>query len=120
MPTHACPHPPTRTPARRRTAALLAIPLATGTVLAGAAPAAAATDETWDRLAVCESSGDWSINTGNGYYGGVQFSQPSWEWVGGLDYARRADLATREQQIAVAEVLRARAGLGQWGCAHAA
>jgi len=74
----------------------------------------------WDRIAACESGGNWHTNTGNGYYGGLQFAQATWEATGGLQYAPRADLATREQQIAVAEVLRARAGLGQWGCAHAA
>lgn len=70
----------------------------------------------WDRLAECESNGDWHINTGNGYYGGVQFNQLSWEWAGGLQYASRADLATREQQIAVAEeLLRIHpAGLAAW------
>lgn len=59
----------------------------------------------WDMLAQCESGGDWSINTGNGYYGGVQFDLPSWEWAGGHKYATRPDLATRGQQIAVAERL---------------
>ena len=57
----------------------------------------------WDAVANCESTNDWSINTGNGYYGGLQFTQGSWEYYGGLQYAPRADLATREQQIAVAE-----------------
>ncbi|MHB9053555.1 MAG: transglycosylase family protein [Thermoleophilia bacterium] len=57
----------------------------------------------WDAVANCESTNDWSINNGNGYYGGLQFTQGSWEYYGGLKYAPRADLATREQQIAVAE-----------------
>lgn len=67
--------------------------------------AAASTRAVWDRLAQCESGGNWSINTGNGYYGGLQFNLKSWEWAGGLKYAPRPDLATREQQIATAEVL---------------
>jgi len=62
----------------------------------------------WDALAQCEAGGNWAINTGNGYYGGVQFDQNTWERNGGLRYAPRADLATREEQIAIAEITRAR------------
>ncbi len=69
---------------------------------------------TWDALASCESSGNWAINTGNGFYGGVQFNQITWKRHGGLRYAPRADLATREEQIAIAEVTRARQGWGAW------
>jgi resuscitation-promoting factor RpfB len=69
---------------------------------------------TWDALASCESTGNWAINTGNGFYGGVQFTQITWERHGGLRYAPRADLATREEQIAIAEVTRARQGWGAW------
>ncbi|MGE2833830.1 transglycosylase family protein [Mycobacterium sp. SMC-4] len=69
---------------------------------------------TWDALARCEAGGNWAINTGNGYFGGVQFDQNTWERNGGLRYARRADLATREEQIAIAEVTRARQGWGAW------
>ncbi len=68
----------------------------------------------WDALAQCESTGNWAINTGNGFYGGVQFDQNTWERQGGLRYAPRADLATREEQIAIAEVTRARQGWGAW------
>lgn len=68
----------------------------------------------WDSIASCESGNNWSINTGNGYYGGVQFDQNTWERNGGLRYADRADLATREEQIAIAEVTRARQGWGAW------
>ncbi|MFE4976282.1 transglycosylase family protein [Kitasatospora sp. NPDC056651] len=68
----------------------------------------------WDRVADCESSGNWRVNTGNGYYGGLQFDQPTWRENGGLDYAPRADLATREDQIAVAERLADRRGLSPW------
>lgn len=59
----------------------------------------------WDRIAACESGGNWSINTGNGYYGGLQFTQATWVGAGGLAYAPRADLATRDQQIAIASKL---------------
>jgi resuscitation-promoting factor RpfB len=69
---------------------------------------------TWDALAGCESGGNWAINSGNGFYGGVQFDQNTWERQGGLRYAARADLATREEQIAIAEVTRARQGWGAW------
>jgi resuscitation-promoting factor RpfB len=69
---------------------------------------------TWDALSACESGGNWAINTGNGFYGGVQFNQSTWERHGGLRYAPRADLATREEQIAIAEVTRAVQGWGAW------
>jgi uncharacterized protein YabE (DUF348 family) len=68
----------------------------------------------WDAVAACESSGNWAINTGNGFYGGVQFDQNTWKRSGGIRYAPRADLATREEQIAIAEVTRARQGRGAW------
>jgi uncharacterized protein YabE (DUF348 family) len=74
----------------------------------------------WDRIAQCESGGNWSINTGNGYYGGLQFSYSTWLAFGGADFAQRADLASRAEQITVANRYYARAGLGPWGCAHAA
>ena len=74
----------------------------------------------WDALARCESGGNWAINTGNGYYGGLQFDIPTWLSVGGDDFAQRADLATREEQITVANRLYAQRGLQPWGCAHAA
>ncbi len=68
----------------------------------------------WDAIAGCEAGGNWAINTGNGYYGGVQFDQGTWERNGGLRFAARADLATREEQIAIAEVTRQRQGWGAW------
>ncbi|MEZ0385116.1 transglycosylase family protein [Mycobacterium sp. pW045] len=68
----------------------------------------------WDRIANCESHGNWAINTGNGFYGGVQFDYGTWIANGGLKYAPRADLATREEQIAIAEVTQARQGWGAW------
>jgi resuscitation-promoting factor RpfA len=75
------------------------------------APAAHAADSTWDRLAHCESSGDWSINTGNGYSGGLQFSPRTWKAFGGIGLAHHA---SREQQIAVAERVLAKQGWGAW------
>jgi uncharacterized protein YabE (DUF348 family) len=74
----------------------------------------------WDRIAQCESGGNWHINTGNGYYGGLQFATSSWLANGGADFAPRADLASREEQITVANRYYAKAGLSPWGCAHAA
>ncbi|MYT29382.1 MULTISPECIES: transglycosylase family protein [unclassified Streptomyces] len=87
--------------------------------LMGATSASAASVATWEKVAQCESSGNWSINTGNGYYGGLQFSNSSWAAAGGTKYAPRADLATKSQQIAVAEKLLAMQGPGAWGCAGA-
>ena len=69
---------------------------------------------SWDALSACESGGNWAINTGNGFYGGVQFNQSTWERHGGLRYAPRADLATREEQIAIAEVTQTVQGWGAW------
>ncbi|MGW5401199.1 transglycosylase family protein [Streptomyces sp. NPDC003952] len=71
--------------------------------LIGAGAAHAASVDTWNKVATCESTSNWSINTGNGYYGGLQFSQSTWRAFGGTAYAARADLATKAQQIAVAE-----------------
>ena len=72
----------------------------------------------WDRIAQCESGGNWHINTGNGYYGGLQFDEASWLANGGGDFASRADLASRAEQITVANRYYAKAGLGPWGCAR--
>jgi resuscitation-promoting factor RpfA len=76
-------------------------------------PANAATHD-WSGVAQCESGGDWSINTGNGYYGGLQFSQGTWAGYGGTAYAPRADLASPSQQIAIAEKVLAGQGIGAW------
>jgi resuscitation-promoting factor RpfA len=78
-----------------------------------AAPAASAdTGTTWDRLAQCESSGNWAINTGNGFYGGLQFTRSTWRAFGGT--TAFAHQASREQQIAVAERVLAQQGWGAW------
>ena len=74
----------------------------------------------WDRIAQCESTGNWSINSGNGYYGGLQFDSGTWLGAGGGDFAPRADQASRAQQITVANRIYASRGLQPWGCAHAA
>ncbi|MFB7243727.1 peptidase [Streptomyces populi] len=82
--------------------------------LVGAGVAHAADVGTWNKVAACESSGNWSINTGNGYYGGLQFTRSTWEAYGGKAYAGRADLATKDQQIAVAEKVLKGQGPGAW------
>ncbi|TSB25819.1 LysM peptidoglycan-binding domain-containing protein [Streptomyces sp. NBC_01525] len=87
--------------------------------LMGATSASAASVATWDAVAQCESGGNWSINTGNGYYGGLQFSSSSWAAAGGTQFAPRADQATKAQQIQAAEKLLAIQGPGAWSCAGA-
>lgn len=78
-------------------------------------PAPAVIDgSVWDALARCESGGNWAINTGNGYYGGLQFNAGTWRSNGGEQYAPYAHLATREQQIDIAERLRAARGFKPW------
>jgi resuscitation-promoting factor RpfA len=85
-----------------------------GSGLAMSAQAAAATDGEWDRVAHCESGNNWSINTGNGYQGGLQFSPSTWRSSGGADFAPAANMASRDQQIAVAERVLSRQGRGAW------
>jgi murein DD-endopeptidase MepM/ murein hydrolase activator NlpD len=82
--------------------------------LIGTGTAHAADVKTWDQVAACESTNDWDINTGNGYYGGLQFTQSTWEAYGGTRYAPRADLATKDQQIAIAEKVLDGQGPGAW------
>lgn len=86
----------------------MALPLIT------AASAGAASVDVWDKVAACESTENWHINTGNGYFGGLQFTRSTWEAYGGNAYAPRADLATREQQIAIAEKVLDAQGPGAW------
>jgi len=78
-----------------------------------AAPASAA-EHDWSGVAQCESGGNWSINTGNGYYGGLQFSESTWTGYGGTAYAARADLASAGAQVAIAEKVLASQGIGAW------
>lgn len=68
----------------------------------------------WDSIAQCESGGNWAINTGNGYYGGLQFSYSTWLGYGGGAYAPTADQASREQQIEIAQKVQAGQGWGAW------
>ncbi|MFF4233158.1 transglycosylase family protein [Streptomyces sp. NPDC001820] len=82
--------------------------------LLGATSASAATTAEWDQVAQCEAGGNWSINTGNGYYGGLQFSASTWAAYGGTQYAASADQASKAQQIAVAEKVLAGQGKGAW------
>lgn len=110
MSTHRAPKGPTRLQQAAVTAGasgLLATLLATG-------QAHAASTTTWDRVAACESSGDWSTATGNGFYGGLQFTAETWAAYGGHAYASEASGATRAQQITVAERVLAAQGPGAW------
>jgi len=91
----------------------------TGAVIGGgslalAGHAGAATDGEWDQVAGCESGGNWAINTGNGYQGGLQFSPSTWSGHGGGEYAPAAHLASKDEQIAVAERVLASQGRGAW------
>ncbi|MFE0514146.1 transglycosylase family protein [Streptomyces sp. NPDC058964] len=101
---------------RARTTAVLAgaALLAPLGLLAATGNAAAADGGVWDRIAQCESGGNWHINTGNGYYGGLQFSAGTWRAYGGSAYAPTADGATRTQQIAVATKVQHAQGWGAW------
>jgi len=89
----------------------LALSLAIG--LSGAVPAEAATS-VWDKVAQCESGGNWKINTGNGFYGGLQFAAGTWKAYGGKTYASQAHLATKTEQIAIARRVLAGQGPGAW------
>ncbi|MET8473333.1 transglycosylase family protein [Streptomyces sp. NPDC006422] len=89
-------------------AAAVAVPLM------GATSASAATSSEWDQVAQCESGGNWSINTGNGFYGGLQFSASTWSAYGGDQYASTADKASKAQQIAIGEKVLASQGKGAW------
>jgi LysM repeat protein len=99
--------------------ALAGVPVAAGATVVGlsvlSTPAAqAATTHDWTGVAQCESGGDWDINTGNGYYGGLQFSQSTWAGYGGTGLAARADLATPAEQVQIAEKVLAGQGIGAW------
>ncbi|MFD5143950.1 transglycosylase family protein [Streptomyces sp. NPDC058401] len=96
---------------------VLAVPLLDAT---GARAAAVHSKQgpDWDAIARCESGGNWRANTGNGHYGGLQFTQSSWNAAGGRKYAPRADLATKAEQIATARRLARIQGMGAWTCAR--
>ncbi|MGW0391944.1 transglycosylase family protein [Streptomyces sp. NPDC003042] len=82
--------------------------------LMAAGTASAATASQWDKVAQCESGGNWAINTGNGYYGGLQFSASTWAGYGGKAYAAQANQASKAQQIAIAEKVLKGQGKGAW------
>lgn len=109
-------HHDARNAQRPRTAAVLAgaALLAPLGLLAGNGSAAAADGGVWDRIAQCESSGNWHTNTGNGHYGGLQFTASTWRAFGGTAYAPTADRATKSQQIAVATKVQQAQGWGAW------
>jgi uncharacterized protein YabE (DUF348 family) len=107
---------PAATPAAAPAPAAAAKPAAN----TGAAAPAMANEAMWDAIAQCEATGNWAINTGNGYYGGLQFDIQTWIGAGGGAYAPNASLATKAQQIAIANKVYAERGLGPWGCAGAA
>ncbi len=106
---HRAPSTAGRTIARTALAGAVA-----GAPLLVAAPAYAASDSTWDKLAECESGGRWDINTGNGYHGGLQFSPRTWSAFGGKDFAPVAYKASRSEQIVVAERVLAKQGWNAW------
>lgn len=96
---------------RRGAAAVAALAVAGGAMVMSVAPANAASTGTWDALAKCESGGNWSINTGNGYKGGLQFSSSTWKAYGGKGSANNA---SKSEQIRVAEKVKAGQGWGAW------
>ncbi|MFF1561133.1 transglycosylase family protein [Streptomyces sp. NPDC058279] len=105
---------------RRASKATRIVTLAGVTGVAVAAPlmaagsASAATGAEWDRVAACESGGNWAINTGNGFYGGLQFTSSTWAAYGGKAYAAQANQASKAQQIAIAEKVLKGQGKGAW------
>ena len=99
-------------------AAFVALISAVSTLLVSSS-ADAASLSTWQRLAQCESGGRWHINTGNGYYGGLQFTSSTWAAYGGRHYAHYPHQASRAQQIRIAEKVRQSQGWGAWPvCSH--
>lgn len=116
VPRHsATPVHPSRGNARIATALLSTVgATAVATTALATSADAATTSSVWDRVAACESSNNWHINTGNGFYGGLQFTASTWNAFGGRHYAWRADHATRVQQIEVARRVLAEQGPGAW------
>lgn len=98
----------------RKTAVLGGAALLAPVALLAASGQATADSGVWDRIARCESGGNWQINTGNGYYGGLQFSAGTWRAFGGTAYAPTADKASKAQQIAVAAKVQRTQGWGAW------
>jgi resuscitation-promoting factor RpfA len=103
----------TSTIIKRLIGVIATVALALGIASVGSAPASAAST-VWDRVAKCESGGNWRISTGNGYYGGLQFSSRTWKGYGGGRYASRANRASKAEQIAIARRVLAAQGPGAW------
>jgi len=107
-----------RTPRVRKHArlalGLTAAGVAGTAALLGPASAAQASSVNWDAIAQCESGGNWSISTGNGFYGGLQFTRGTWKAYGGTKYAATANKASRSEQIAIAEKVLRGQGIGAW------
>jgi hypothetical protein len=103
-----------RKPVARRVAGVAIAGAATVAGGVATASSSSAAGSVWDRVAACESGGNWQINTGNGYYGGLQFSDRTWDGFGGERYASRADLATKAQQITIAQKVLKVQGPGAW------
>ncbi len=98
---------------KRLVGVIASLALALGLASLGTPPASAAST-VWDKVASCESGGNWKINTGNGYYGGIQFSRRTWRGFGGGTYASQANRATKGEQIAIARRVLASQGPGAW------
>ncbi len=100
----------------RTLSATLLVTLTTFIIVAAtlAVPAEAASMRTWSRLAHCESGGRWHVNTGNGYYGGLQISPGTWRGYGGKRYASNAHRASKKAQVRIAKRIRNRQGWGAW------
>lgn len=98
----------------KRIAVTAALTAGLTAITVGIEAASAASSVDWDKVAACESGGNWSINTGNGFYGGLQFTPSTWAAFGGTAYAPRADLASKSAQIATAEKVLAVQGIGAW------
>src|SRR4051794_40763516 len=93
---------------------LTAASVAGTAALLGPASSAQASSVNWDAIAQCESGGNWSISTGNGFYGGLQFTRGTWKAYGGTKYASTANRASRSEQIAIAEKVLRGQGIGAW------
>ena len=115
MPKHAQPrYVRTRRALRGGAITVGAAAVGLGATVGVGTSSASAAGNDWSGVAQCESGGNWSINTGNGFYGGLQFTNSTWAAYGGTAYAPRADLASAAQQIAVAEKVLAGQGVGAW------
>ena len=113
-PKHAAPKTPSTTRRRVTGAAVAGMAVIGGGTALAPSSAHAGSGGVWDRVAACESGGNWSISTGNGYYGGLQFSAQTWLGFGGGKYARYANQATKAQQIAIAQKVLRVQGPGAW------